>query len=40
MYSLHAQLCSAWKKPNAQTILRNDAVSAFLRPLKFKKVRP
>lgn len=34
-----AKLCSAWKKPNAQTILRFSAVAAFLEPMKFQKIR-
>lgn len=34
-----AKLCSAWKKPNAQTILRPLSVASFLRPLNFTKIR-
>ncbi|GAA5820714.1 hypothetical protein JCM11251_003125 [Rhodosporidiobolus azoricus] len=34
-----AKLCSGWKKPNAQTILRHAAIPAFLRPLPFQKIR-
>ncbi|GAA5902637.1 hypothetical protein JCM6882_009339 [Rhodosporidiobolus microsporus] len=34
-----AKLTSAWKKPNAQTILRHSAVPAFLRPMPFQKIR-
>ncbi|KAM0750196.1 DNA/RNA polymerase [Meredithblackwellia eburnea MCA 4105] len=34
-----AKLCSAWKKPNAQTVLRFSAVQNFLRPMKFQKIR-
>ncbi|GAA5999791.1 hypothetical protein JCM10207_005912 [Rhodosporidiobolus poonsookiae] len=34
-----AKLCSGWKKPDAQTILRHAAVPAFLRPLPFQKIR-
>ncbi|GAA5939375.1 DNA-directed DNA polymerase eta [Sporobolomyces koalae] len=34
-----AKLCSAWKKPNAQTILRHCAVLAFLKPMAFQKIR-
>ncbi|GAA6039453.1 hypothetical protein JCM8097_009555 [Rhodosporidiobolus ruineniae] len=34
-----AKLTSAWKKPNAQTVLRHSAVPAFLRPLPFQKIR-
>ncbi|SCV72050.1 BQ2448_4744 [Microbotryum intermedium] len=34
-----AKLCSAWKKPNAQTVLRCCAVPAFLRPMPFQKIR-
>lgn len=34
-----SKLCSAWKKPNAQTVLRQAAVPAFLSPLPFNKIR-
>ncbi|CDZ97941.1 DNA polymerase iota/DNA damage inducible protein [Phaffia rhodozyma] len=34
-----AKLCSAFKKPRAQTILRTSAVSQFLRPMNFQKIR-
>ncbi|GAA6064188.1 hypothetical protein JCM10212_005769 [Sporobolomyces blumeae] len=34
-----AKLCSAWKKPNAQTILRHCAVPNFLKPMPFQKIR-
>ncbi|GHJ89241.1 hypothetical protein NliqN6_5643 [Naganishia liquefaciens] len=34
-----AKLCSAWKKPNAQTIMRSAAVPAFLNPMPFTKIR-
>ncbi|GAA94107.1 uncharacterized protein L969DRAFT_46653 [Mixia osmundae IAM 14324] len=34
-----SKLCSAWKKPNAQTVLRDTAVHNFLKPLKFQKIR-
>ncbi|KWU47272.1 DNA/RNA polymerase [Rhodotorula sp. JG-1b] len=34
-----AKLTSAWKKPNAQTILRYGAIPAFLRPMPFQKIR-
>ncbi|WVQ74905.1 hypothetical protein IAR50_004513 [Cryptococcus sp. DSM 104548] len=34
-----AKLCSAWKKPNNQTILRSAAVAAFLRDREFTDVR-
>lgn len=34
-----AKLCSAYKKPAAQTILRDCAALSFLRPLKFQKIR-
>ncbi|BGP25082.1 DNA polymeraseeta subunit [Rhodotorula toruloides] len=34
-----AKLTSAWKKPNAQTVLRHCAVPAFLRPMPFQKIR-
>lgn len=32
------QLCSAWKKPNNQTILRKSATPAFLRNMDFTDV--
>ncbi|KAK4701217.1 DNA polymerase eta, partial [Phenoliferia sp. Uapishka_3] len=35
-----AKLCSAWKKPNAQTILRFTAVGSFLRPMGFQVFLP
>ncbi|KAI5478376.1 DNA polymerase eta subunit, partial [Pseudohyphozyma bogoriensis] len=34
-----AKLCSAWKKPNAQTVLRTAAVAGFLNPFPFQKIR-
>lgn len=34
-----AKLCSAWKKPDAQTVLRHLAVPAFLNPMPFTKIR-
>ncbi|KNZ58091.1 hypothetical protein VP01_19g9 [Puccinia sorghi] len=34
-----AKLCSAYKKPNAQTVLRPAAVRDFLRPFEVSKVR-
>ncbi|ODN78784.1 hypothetical protein L202_04339 [Cryptococcus amylolentus CBS 6039] len=34
-----AKLCSAWKKPNNQTILRSAAVAAFLRDREFTDIR-
>ncbi|ORY84148.1 hypothetical protein BCR35DRAFT_290430 [Leucosporidium creatinivorum] len=34
-----AKLCSAWKKPNAQTILRHACTPAFLSPMSFQKIR-
>ncbi|OAV93103.1 hypothetical protein PTTG_08028 [Puccinia triticina 1-1 BBBD Race 1] len=34
-----AKLCSAYKKPDAQTVLRPGAVRAFLRPMEVSKVR-
>lgn len=34
-----AKLCSTYKKPNDQTILRESAVKRFLSPLKFQKIR-
>lgn len=33
-----AKLCSAWKKPNNQTVLRTAAVPAFLRDMDFTDV--
>lgn len=33
-----SKLCSAFKKPRAQTVLRTSAVAGFLRPMKFQKV--
>ncbi|KAK9365433.1 hypothetical protein V1509DRAFT_633174 [Lipomyces kononenkoae] len=34
-----SKLCSAYKKPNNQTILRHDAVNGFIATLKFSKFR-
>ncbi len=34
-----AKLCSSWRKPDAQTIMRPAAVHAFLRELPFQKIR-
>ena len=34
-----AKLCSSWRKPNAQTIMRPAAVANFLRGLPFQKIR-
>ncbi|KAA1129606.1 DNA-directed DNA polymerase eta rad30 [Puccinia graminis f. sp. tritici] len=34
-----AKLCSAYKKPNAQTVLRAGAVRDFLRPFELSKLR-
>ncbi|KAI8445698.1 hypothetical protein BY996DRAFT_6434541 [Phakopsora pachyrhizi] len=34
-----AKLCSSYKKPNAQTVLRNSAIKEFLRPLEVSKIR-
>ncbi|TIA98724.1 hypothetical protein E3P94_02494 [Wallemia ichthyophaga] len=34
-----AKICSAWKKPDAQTILRQTAVNNFLAPMRFQKIR-
>ncbi|KAL7416652.1 hypothetical protein BDY24DRAFT_408629 [Mrakia frigida] len=34
-----AKVCSAYKKPRAQTVLRTSAVSRFLRPMAFQKIR-
>lgn len=33
------QLCSAWKKPNNQTVLRKSATAAFLRNMDFTDIR-
>ncbi|KAK9323064.1 hypothetical protein V1517DRAFT_321389 [Lipomyces orientalis] len=33
------KLCSAYKKPNNQTILRHDAVNGFITTLNFSKIR-
>lgn len=35
---LHVKLCSAWKKPNNQTVLRISATPAFLRDMEFTDV--
>ncbi|CAD6926661.1 unnamed protein product [Tilletia controversa] len=34
-----AKLCSGWRKPNAQTIMRPAAVKNFLKVLPFQKIR-
>ena len=34
------QLCSAWKKPNNQTVMRMAAIPAFLRNMAFTDVSP
>ncbi|TIC03754.1 DNA/RNA polymerase [Wallemia mellicola] len=34
-----AKLCSAYKKPDDQTVLRRDAVDSFLGPMSFQKIR-
>ncbi|KAK4688585.1 DNA polymerase eta, partial [Tremellales sp. Uapishka_1] len=34
-----AKLCSAWKKPNKQTILRSSAIPAFLNGMAFTDIR-
>lgn len=34
-----AKLCASYKKPNSQSILRNDAIPSYLRPMPFQKVR-
>ncbi|KAL7422809.1 N-acetyltransferase eso1 [Cryptotrichosporon argae] len=34
-----AKLCSAWKKPNDQTVLRASATAAFLRTMDFQEIR-
>lgn len=34
-----AKICSAYKKPDSQTILRRSAVDSFLSPLRFQKIR-
>lgn len=34
-----AKLCASYKKPNSQTILRNQAIPNYLHPLPFQKIR-
>lgn len=34
-----AKLCASYKKPNSQTILRNEAIPDYLHPLAFQKIR-
>lgn len=34
-----AKLCASYKKPNSQTVLRNDAIPSYLRPMPFQKIR-
>ncbi|KAG1781587.1 hypothetical protein EV702DRAFT_1071958 [Suillus placidus] len=34
-----AKLCASYKKPNSQTILRNDAIPNYLHPIPFQKIR-
>lgn len=34
-----AKLCAGLKKPDAQTVLRPGAITPFLRPLEFQKIR-
>ncbi|GAA5878358.1 hypothetical protein JCM8547_007530 [Rhodosporidiobolus lusitaniae] len=34
-----AKLTSAWKKPDAQTVLRHSCIPAFFRPMGFQKIR-
>ncbi|RSH86475.1 DNA-directed DNA polymerase eta rad30 [Apiotrichum porosum] len=34
-----AKLCSAWKKPNAQTVMRLEATPGFLRDMDFTDIR-
>ncbi|KAL4062234.1 hypothetical protein J3A83DRAFT_4146174 [Scleroderma citrinum] len=34
-----AKLCASYKKPNSQSILRNDAIPYYLRPMPFQKIR-
>lgn len=34
-----AKLCASYKKPNSQSILRNDAIPSYLRPMPFQKIR-
>ncbi|KAG1905570.1 uncharacterized protein F5891DRAFT_1126263 [Suillus fuscotomentosus] len=34
-----AKLCASYKKPNSQTILRNQAIPSYLHPLPFQKIR-
>ncbi|KAA1111847.1 DNA-directed DNA polymerase eta rad30 [Puccinia graminis f. sp. tritici] len=38
-HKMLAKLCSAYKKPNAQTVLRAGAVRDFLRPFELSKLR-
>lgn len=34
-----AKLCASYKKPNSQSILRNNAIPSYLRPMPFQKIR-
>ncbi|KAH7106557.1 hypothetical protein BKA62DRAFT_687485 [Auriculariales sp. MPI-PUGE-AT-0066] len=34
-----AKLCASYKKPNSQSVLRNEAIPLFLRPMAFQKIR-
>ncbi|KAH7884682.1 hypothetical protein F5I97DRAFT_1929522 [Phlebopus sp. FC_14] len=34
-----AKLSASYQKPNSQTVLRNDAIPSFLRPMGFQKIR-
>ncbi|KAI6165702.1 hypothetical protein EDD17DRAFT_179380 [Pisolithus thermaeus] len=34
-----AKLCASYKKPNSQSILRNDAIPSYLQPMPFQKIR-
>ncbi|KAF9064160.1 DNA polymerase eta [Rhodocollybia butyracea] len=34
-----AKLCASYRKPNSQTILRNQAIPGYLKPLEFQKIR-
>lgn len=34
-----AKLCASYKKPNSQTILRNQAIPNYLHPIPFQKIR-
>ncbi|KAG2147629.1 hypothetical protein DEU56DRAFT_130884 [Suillus clintonianus] len=34
-----AKLCASYKKPNSQSVLRNEAIPNYLHPLAFQKIR-